>query len=154
MCGHGERAAGAASEFERAGHRELVVFQGGPGDRSHATVSNLTTDSSAPAPPTDPGRCSWVFGRTSPSSTLLVAVNALVGGMYGQERIVLPLLAENEFGLTAYTGVLTFILAFSATKTTANSAAGTRSDRYGRKPVLVAGWLIALPVPLLIWAPS
>jgi MFS family permease len=86
---------------------------------------------------------------------LLVAVNALVGGMYGQERTVLPLLAETEFGLTRYSGVLTFILAFGATKAVANYAAGTLSDRYGRKPVLVGGWLIALPVPLLlIWAPG
>jgi MFS family permease len=86
---------------------------------------------------------------------LLVAVNALVGGMYGQERTVLPLLAETEFGLTRYTGVLTFILAFGATKAVANYAAVMLSDRYGRKPVLVVGWLIALPVPLLlIWAPS
>jgi MFS family permease len=87
--------------------------------------------------------------------TLLVAVNALVGGMLGQERTVLPLLAEREFGLTAYTSALTFILAFGATKAATNYVAGTLADRYGRKPVLVAGWLIALPVPLLlIWAPS
>jgi MFS family permease len=86
---------------------------------------------------------------------LLVAVNALVGGMYGQERLVVPLLAETEFGLTRYTGVLTFILAFGATKAVANYAAGMLSDRLGRKPVLVVGWLIAVPVPLmLIWAPS
>ncbi len=87
--------------------------------------------------------------------SLLVAVNALVGGMLGQERTVLPLLAEREFGLTAYTSALTFILAFGATKAVTNYFAGTFCDRYGRKPVLVAGWLIALPVPLLlIWAPS
>jgi MFS family permease len=86
---------------------------------------------------------------------LLVAVNALVGGMLGQERTVLPLLAEREFGLTAYTSALTFILAFGATKAATNYVAGTLSDRFGRKPVLIAGWLIALPVPLLlIWAPS
>jgi MFS family permease len=86
---------------------------------------------------------------------LLVAVNALVGGMLGQERTVVPLLAEREFGLTAYTGALTFILAFGATKAATNYVAGTLSDRYGRKPVLVVGWLIGLPVPLLlIWAPS
>jgi len=87
--------------------------------------------------------------------TLLVAVNALVGGMLGQERTVLPLLANRTFHLSAYTAALTYIVAFGATKAVTNFFAGTWSDRYGRKPVLVAGWLIALPVPLLlIWAPS
>jgi MFS family permease len=87
--------------------------------------------------------------------TLLVAVNALVGGMLGQERTVLPLLAESEFGLRAYSAALTFILAFGLAKAATNYVAGTWSDRYGRKPVLVAGWLVAVPVPLLlIWAPS
>jgi len=87
--------------------------------------------------------------------SLLVGVNALVGGMIGQERTVLPLLAEREFGLTAYTAALTFIAAFGAVKAATNFFAGTLSDRYGRKPVLVAGWLIGVPVPLLlIWAPS
>jgi MFS family permease len=87
--------------------------------------------------------------------TLLVAVNALVGGMVGQERTVLPLLAEQEFGLRAFTTALTFILAFGAVKAASNLMAGTLSDRYGRKPVLVAGWVIGVPVPLLLmWAPS
>ncbi len=86
---------------------------------------------------------------------LLVGVNALVGGMIGQERTVLPLLAKEEFGLTAFTATLTFIVAFGAVKAATNFFAGTLSDRYGRKPVLVAGWIIALPIPLLlIWAPS
>lgn len=87
--------------------------------------------------------------------SLLVAVNALVGGMVGQERTVLPLLADQEFHLEAYTATLTFIVAFGAVKAVTNFFAGTLSDRVGRKPVLVAGWLIGLPVPLLIiWAPS
>ncbi|SCG45055.1 Predicted arabinose efflux permease, MFS family [Micromonospora echinaurantiaca] len=86
---------------------------------------------------------------------LLVAVNALVGGVLGTERTVLPLLGEREFQLTAYTAALTYILAFGATKAVTNFFAGTLSDRYGRKPVLLAGWLVAIPVPLLlIWAPS
>ncbi len=87
--------------------------------------------------------------------SLLVAVNALVGGMIGQERTVLPLLAEEEFGLTAFTATLTFIAAFGVVKAATNFFAGTLSDRYGRKPVLVAGWIIGIPVPLLlIWAPA
>jgi len=87
--------------------------------------------------------------------SLLVAVNALVGGTIGQERTVLPLLAEREFGLTDHTAALTFIVAFGITKALTNLAAGALSDRIGRKPVLVAGWLVAIPVPLLlIWAPT
>ncbi len=90
-----------------------------------------------------------------PQFALLVGVNALVGGMIGQERTVLPLLAEQEFGLTAYTAMLTFIFAFGLTKAIVNFFAGTLADRFGRKPVLLVGWLFAIPVPLmLIWAPS
>jgi MFS family permease len=87
--------------------------------------------------------------------SLLVAVNALVGGMVGQERTVLPLLARDVFGLEAVSAVLTFLVAFGLTKAVANLFAGALADRFGRKPVLLAGWLIGLPVPLLIiWAPS
>jgi MFS family permease len=87
--------------------------------------------------------------------TLLVAVNALVGGMLGQERTVLPLLADQVFHVPAYTAALVYIAAFGAVKAATNYFAGTWSDAYGRKPVLIAGWLIGLPVPLLlIWAPS
>src|SRR2546423_1798195 len=87
--------------------------------------------------------------------SLLVGVNALVGGMLGQERTVLPLLATHVFHLTAVTAALTFIVAFGVTKALTNVAAGPMSDRFGRKPVLVAGWFAAWPVPLLlIWAPN
>jgi len=81
---------------------------------------------------------------------LLVSVNALVGGTLGQERTVLPLLASQEFHLDLYTGALTYILAFGLSKAAMNYFAGTLSDRYGRKPVLVAGWLAAVPVPLML----
>ena len=87
--------------------------------------------------------------------SLLIGVNALVGGMIGQERTVLPLLAERVFHLHAFTAALTFIVAFGAVKAATNFVAGTLSDRVGRKPVLVAGWIIGVPVPLLlIWAPT
>ncbi|WP_309991241.1 MFS transporter [Arthrobacter pascens] len=86
---------------------------------------------------------------------LLVAVNALVGGTLGQERTVLPLLAADAFHLDLYTSALTYILAFGLSKAVMNYFAGTLSDRFGRKPVLVAGWLAAIPVPLmLIFGPA
>ncbi|MGH7686250.1 MAG: MFS transporter [Candidatus Dormibacteria bacterium] len=86
---------------------------------------------------------------------LLVGVNALVGGMIGQERTVLPLLGQRTFHLDAVIATLTFIVAFGVVKAVTNLFAGTLADRYGRKPVLMAGWVIALPIPLLlIWAPS
>jgi MFS family permease len=86
---------------------------------------------------------------------LLVAINALVGGMLGQERTVLPLLARDEFGVTTFSAVLMFVVAFGAAKAFTNLVAGVLSDRFGRKPVLVAGWLVGLPIPLiLIFAPG
>jgi MFS family permease len=81
---------------------------------------------------------------------LLVAVNALVGGTLGQERTVLPMLAGQVFQVDAYASALTYIVAFGLAKAGTNYFAGTLSDRHGRKPVLVAGWIIALPVPLLL----
>jgi MFS family permease len=87
--------------------------------------------------------------------SLLVAVNGLVGGTLGQERTVVPLLAKQTFHLSDFTAALTFIAAFGIVKAVTNFFAGTLSDRYGRKPVLVAGWLVATPIPaLLIWAPN
>ncbi|MFD2415595.1 MFS transporter [Amycolatopsis pigmentata] len=87
--------------------------------------------------------------------SLLVTINALVGGVLGQERTVLPLLAGQTFHLTGYTFLLTYVLAFGVTKAATNYFAGTWSDRFGRKPVLLAGWLVAIPIPvLLIWAPT
>jgi len=86
---------------------------------------------------------------------LLVVVNAFVGAMVGMERSILPVLAEQEFHLVARTAVLSFIFVFGLSKALTNYAAGRLSDRFGRKQILVAGWLIAVPVPfLLMWAPS
>jgi len=105
--------------------------------------------------PSRPRHLSLGLRANAAQFTLLVGVNALVGGMLGQERTVLPLLATETFGLTAYSAALTYITAFGLSKAATNYFAGTWSDRYGRRPVLIAGWLVAVPVPLLlIWAPS
>jgi MFS family permease len=87
--------------------------------------------------------------------SLLVGVNALVGGMVGQERAILPLIATRIFRLGSFTPVLTFIVAFGAVKAMTNLAAGMLADRVGRKPMLIAGWIAGIPVPLiLMWAPT
>jgi MFS family permease len=87
--------------------------------------------------------------------TLLVGLNALVGGMVGLERSVLPLVGKHDFGLRSTAAILTFVVAFGAAKALANLAAGDLAERFGRKRLLVAGWAFALPVPVLIGlAPS
>jgi hypothetical protein len=90
-----------------------------------------------------------------PQFALLVVVNAFVGAMVGIERSILPAIAEQEFHLAARTALLSFIVVFGVAKALTNYGAGRVSDRFGRKHVLVAGWLVAVPVPfLLMWAPS
>src|SRR5260221_10300107 len=85
--------------------------------------------------------------------TLLVIVNAFVGGMVGLERSIVPLLGQRAFGLASTTAVLFFIVSFGIVKAASNLFAGRLSDRIGRKGVLVVGWLVGLPVPLLIILP-
>jgi MFS family permease len=85
-----------------------------------------------------------------PQFAILVGLNAFVGAMVGLERTVLPLLGEQEFGLASKTAITSFIVSFGVTKAVLNLVAARLSDRVGRKPVLVAGWLFALPVPFLI----
>jgi MFS family permease len=82
--------------------------------------------------------------------TLLVIVNAFVGGMVGIERTVLPLLAEAEFGIASHAAALSFIMAFGISKALANYFTGRLAGRYGRKALLITGWLLALPVPFLL----
>ena len=87
--------------------------------------------------------------------SLLVGVNALVGSVLGQERTVVPLMATRVFHLHAYSAVTTYIIAFGVVKAMTNFVAGTLAERVGRKPVLVAGWLVAVPIPFLLgWGPS
>lgn len=82
--------------------------------------------------------------------TLLVIINAFVGGMVGIERTVLPLLAELEFSIASHAAALSFIMAFGVSKALANYFVGRLAGRYGRKALLVTGWLLALPVPFLL----
>ena len=87
--------------------------------------------------------------------SLLVLVNAFVGAMVGLERSILPAIAEQEFQLAARSAILSFIVAFGIAKALTNYFAGRLSDRFGRRHVLIAGWITAAPVPfLLMWAPS
>ena len=86
---------------------------------------------------------------------LLVVVNAFVGAMVGSERVVLPLVAQSDFGLASRAAILSFIVSFGLVKAGANLFAGRLGDRVGRKKVLIAGWLFAVPVPFLLYfAPS
>ncbi len=82
--------------------------------------------------------------------TLLVIVNVFVGGMIGLERAVVPLLAAEDFGLVSRTVILSFLISFGVVKAITNLFAGRLGDKLGRKQVLVAGWLVALPVPIII----
>jgi MFS family permease len=86
---------------------------------------------------------------------LLVVVNAFVGAMIGLERSIFPDFAEKIFGITSTTAVLSFIIAFGISKAITNYFTGKLVNRFGRKKILVIGWLLALPIPfLLIWAYS
>jgi MFS family permease len=86
---------------------------------------------------------------------LLVLVNAFVGGMVGVERTVVPLIGSEEFGITSTTLVVSFIVSFGVVKALANLVSGQLADAWGRKRILVLGWLVGLPVPFMImWAPS
>jgi MFS family permease len=86
---------------------------------------------------------------------LLILINAFVGGMVGIERTVVPLIGSEEFGIASTTLVVSFIVSFGVVKALANLVSGQLADAWGRKRVLVLGWLVGLPVPfMIIWAPS
>ena len=77
-------------------------------------------------------------------------VNAFVGGMVGLERSIIPQLAEKEFGLSSKSAILSFIVAFGVTKAIANYFTGRLANKIGRKNLLVVGWILALPIPILL----
>ena len=105
------------------------------------------------APPS--GSIELGLGPNLGQAWLLVSIVAFVGAMVGLERTVLPLLAEQEFGLLSRRVALSFLVSFGVVKAATNFFAGRLGDRYGRKPILVIGWLVGIPVPLMImWAPS
>ena len=90
-----------------------------------------------------------------PQFALLVALNALVGAMVGLERSTLPLIGEDEFGLGSSVAVLSFIVSFGIAKSFTNLGAGALAERVGRRRLLILGWILALPLPLLVGvAPS
>jgi MFS family permease len=82
--------------------------------------------------------------------SVLVLINAFVGGMIGMERTIIPQLAESEFGLSAKTAILSFIVVFGITKAITNYYTGVLANRFGRKNLLLLGWLFALTVPVLL----
>jgi MFS family permease len=87
--------------------------------------------------------------------SLLMLINAFVGGMVGLERTVVPLIGTREFDLLLNTAAVSFIISFGLVKAVINLLAGTLADRYGRKRILILGWLVGLPVPfMIIWAPN
>lgn len=100
--------------------------------------------------PTNNSQVTLGLGANWKQFWLLVGVNAFVGAMVGLERTVLPLIAEQEFGLASRSAALSFIATFGIVKALTNWFAGMLCDRMGRKRVLVIGWLAAVPVPLLI----
>ncbi|MCC5943931.1 MAG: MFS transporter [Bernardetiaceae bacterium] len=82
--------------------------------------------------------------------TLLVIVNAFVGGMVGIERTIFPQFAELEFGVASKTAILSFITAFGFAKALANYYTGRLANQFGRKNLLLFGWILAIPVPFIL----
>src|SRR5579863_578785 len=111
----------------------------------------MPAESSAPAP----SRIRLGLRENWQQFSLLVLINAFVGGMVGLERTVVPLIGSEQFGIASTTIVVSFIVSFGSVKALANLVSGHFADIYGRKHMLVLGWLSGLPVPFMImWAPS
>jgi MFS family permease len=117
--------------------------------RHGATIATTAPAANSTVPPT------LGLGANWRQFALLIAINAFVGGMVGMERSVLPLLAGEEFGIASKTAAISFVATFGLAKAFANLFAGPLSERYSRRRILIAGWLLGIPVPfVLILAPS
>ncbi|MBB4372055.1 MFS family permease [Bradyrhizobium sp. cir1] len=111
--------------------------------------------SDAAAAPGGPNSVKLGLTENWPQFALLVLINAFVGGMVGIERTVVPLIGAEEFKIGSTTLVVSFIVSFGVVKACANLISGQLADAWGRKSVLILGWLVGLPVPfMIIWAPS
>jgi len=97
-----------------------------------------------------PGGVRLGLRENLPQFSLLVAINAFVGAMVGLERSTLPLIGKTDFGLASKAAVLSFIVAFGLAKALTNLGAGALAERLGRRRLLIAGWVVALPVPVLV----
>lgn len=103
----------------------------------------------------DPGAIRLGLRENAPQFWLLVLQSAFVGGMVGLERTVVPLIGTNEFGISSATVIFSFIIAFGVVKAFVNLVSGLLADRFTRKGVLVAGWVVGLPVPFMLgYGPS
>jgi MFS family permease len=109
----------------------------------------------SPPPSPDGANIRLGIGENWPQFGLLIVLNAFVGGMVGLERTVVPLIGTQEFGIGSEVVVFSFIIAFGAVKALVNFASGRLADRFTRKAVLIAGWVIGLPVPFMLgYGPS
>ena len=146
MCGHGERAMTGASILEQRGAHAVAVLAGGPErlvDHNRQRPQDWRVSDPATAAPIRLG-----LRENLGQFALLVGVNALVGGMIGQERTVLPLLADRVLRPHCLHRHADVHPRLRRVKAATNFFAGTLSDAYGRKPVLVAGWLVGPPHPV------
>src|SRR5512147_3013697 len=115
---------------------------------------NVASTPIGPAAPAPAPAVALGLGANWRQFWLLVLVNAFVGAMVGLERAVLPLVAQQDFGIASKSAILAFIASFGVAKALSNLLAGRLGDTIGRKRLLVLGWLVGIPVPLMvIWAP-
>ena len=154
MCGHGERAMTAASLLQRAGHHGLAVLAGGPQDWAAATGTAAAGGSVTRQGPRRPdrrrraGRAAGAAGQPGPVPP--AGGGELLRRRHGRpERTVTPLVGSEQFHLGAL-AVAAFVVVFGLTKAVTNAVGGAVTARFTRKAILVAGWVIGLPVPFML----